>query len=125
MMKIKYLRCEEFDKDFKHLCNKYKSLEKDFEDVIKVFNTVWISIPHVERINNLWNDVTIPVYKMRKVWCESLKSSTKLRIIFAYDEKSQEIKLIQFIEIYAKCESEVEDRDRLKKYLWGKDRIEE
>ena len=125
MKKIKFIRCDEFDKDFKHLSKKYKSLEKDFEDVLKVFNQVWINFPHIERINNLWNDITIPVYKMRRVWCESLKKSSKLRIIFAYDEKSQEIKLIQFIEIYAKWESEVEDRERIRKYLAGKEKIEE
>ena len=73
MKKIKFIRCDEFDKDFKHLSKKYKSLEKDFEDVLKVFNQVWINFPHIERINNLWNDITIPVYKMRRVWCESLK----------------------------------------------------
>ncbi len=125
MKKIKFIRCDEFDKDFKHLSKKYKSLEKDFEDVLKVFNQVWINFPHIERINNLWNDITIPVYKMRRVWCESLKKNSKLRIIFAYDEKSQEIKLIQFIEIYAKWESEVEDRERIRKYLAGKEKIEE
>ena len=125
MKKIKFIRCDEFDKDFKHLSKKYKSLEKDFEDVLKVFNQVWINFPHIERINNLWNDIIIPVYKMRRVWCESLKKNSKLRIIFAYDEKSQEIKLIQFIEIYAKWESEVEDRERIRKYLAGKEKIEE
>ena len=50
------------------------------------------------------------------------EKNSKLRIIFAYDEKSQEIKLIQFIEIYAKWESEVEDRERIRKYLAGKEK---
>ena len=119
---IKILMCEEFKKDLKRLSKKYKSLDNDLSDVIKVFNQVWINFPHIERINNLWNDITIPVDKMRRFWCESLKSPSKLRIIFAYDDKSQELQLL-FIEMYAKWESEVEDRERIKKYLSWKNGI--
>jgi hypothetical protein len=92
--------------------------------VVKALRTDWLNTSHIERINNLWQDIKIPVYKMRRVWCESLKSPSKLRLIFAYDEKNNEIQLIQFLELYAKWEKEVEDRDRIKKYLSGKDHIE-
>ena len=96
----------------------------DLQDVIKALRTDWLKVSHIERINNLWQDIKIPVFKMRRIWCRSLKSPLKLRLIFAYDEKNNEIQLIQFLELYAKWEKEVEDRDRIRKYLSGKDHIE-
>ena len=101
-MMTKIVICNEFTKDVKHLSKKYKSIERDLEDVVKALRTDWLKVSHIERINNLWQDIKIPVYKMRRVWCESLKSPSKLRLIFAYDEKSNEIQLIQFLELYAK-----------------------
>ena len=124
IMMTKIVICNEFTKDVKHLSKKYKSIERDLQDVVKALRTDWLKVSHIERINNLWQDIKIPVYKMRRVWCESLKSPSKLRLIFAYDEKSNEIQLIQFLELYAKWEKEVEDRDRIKKYLAWKDHIE-
>ena len=115
--------CDEFIKDAKHLSKKYKSIKSDIESIVAALKADWLAIPHIERINNLWQDIKIPVYKMRRVWCESLKSPSKLRLIFAYDEKNNEIQLMQFLELYAKWEKEVEDRDRIKKYLSGKDHI--
>lgn len=125
MTMIKISFCKEFENDYKHLSKKYKSLKNDIEDVVHIFQKRWLNIAHIERINNLWQDIKIPVYKMRRFWCESLKSPSKLRLIFAYDEKSNEIQLIQFIELYAKWEKEIEDRDRIKKYLSCKNHIEQ
>ena len=122
-MTTKIIACDEFEKDKKHLLKKYKSIENDLQDVIKALRTDWLKLSHIERINNLWQDIKIPVYKIRRVWCESLKSPSKLRLIFAYDEQNNEIQLIQFLELYAKADKEVEDRDRIKKYWSGKDHI--
>jgi hypothetical protein len=124
MTTIRIISCKEFDGDFKHLSKKYKSLKWDMENIVHILKRRWLNIAHIERINNLWQDIKIPVYKMRRVWCESLKTPSKLRLIFAYDEKNNEIQLIQFLELYAKWEKEVEDRDRIRKYLSGKDHIE-
>ena len=115
--------CDEFIKDAKHLSKKYKSIKSDIESIIAALKTDWLALPHIERINNLWQDIKIPVYKIRRVWCESLKSSSKLRLIFAYNEKTNEIQLIQFLELYAKWEKEVEDRERIRKYLSWKEHI--
>ncbi|MDR0860428.1 MAG: hypothetical protein LBO09_05680 [Candidatus Peribacteria bacterium] len=57
---------------------------------------------------------------MKKVRCASLQSASKLRLIYAYDDTKQEIQFIQFLEIYAKNEQEMEDRNRIEKYLKGK-----
>ena len=114
---IKVISCPDFDKDVKHLAKKYPSIKDDIEVVSSALQVDWVSLPHIERINNLWDDIVIPVFKLRRVWCKSLKNPTKLRLIFAYDANSNEIQLIQFLEIYAKWEKVMEDRNRIKKYL--------
>ena len=121
---IKIIMCDEFKKDVKHLSKKYKSIDVDIESVIAALETDGLLIPHIERINNLWQDIKIPVYKLRRFWCESLKSPSKMRLIFAYDEKTKEIQLIQFLEIYAKADKTVEDRERIRKYLAWKVHLE-
>jgi hypothetical protein len=35
MRMIRFLSCDEFEKDLKHLCKKYPSMAKDFEFVKK------------------------------------------------------------------------------------------
>lgn len=122
-MKTKFSTCEEFDKDFKHLFKKYPSLEKDFQDVKDALEQNY-QPPFTVQISNLGEHILLPVYKMRKVRCASLQSSSKLRIIFAYDATTQEIQFIQFLEIYAKGEKEIEDRTRIEKYLKGKRSLE-
>jgi hypothetical protein len=62
---------------------------------------------------------------MKKFACQSLKSTTKLRLIYTYDTTKQEIQFIQFLELYAKGEKEVEDRERIEKYLKGKRSLRE
>jgi hypothetical protein len=118
-MMTKFLTCEEFEKDFKHLAKKYPSLEKDFQD-IKDALCITPFLPHTERIDQLGQEILLPVYKVKKMRCRSLQSSSKLRLIYAYDVTKQEIQFIQFLELYAKGEKEVEDRERIEKYLKGK-----
>ena len=60
---------------------------------------------------------------MKKIACKSLQSTTKLRLIYAYDDTKKEVQFIQFLEIYAKGEKEMEDRERIEKYLKGKKTI--
>ena len=77
------------------------------KSVIAALETDGLLIPHIERINNLWQDIKFSVYKLRRFWCESLKSPSKMRLIFAYDEKTNEIQLLQFLEIYAKADKPI------------------
>lgn len=112
---INFLFCEEFQKEFKQLSKAYSSLEEDFEDVKKALEITPI-LPQTERINNLTKDIILPVYKMRKIFCRSLKSNSKLRIIYIYDDTKQEIQFIQFLEIYTKSDKDNEDKKRIEKY---------
>lgn len=127
--KIKYINSNEFEKELKQLSKKYKSIYDDFF-AFKLFlkNIIenWQNIEsyNIVQINWLWKDIILPVYKVRKFTCQSLKSDKKLRLIFTYDKNSGEIQFIEFLEIYAKADKSVEDRERIKKYLAWKDHIE-
>lgn len=105
---------KEFDKDFKHLSKKYPSLEHDFEifkQVVKLNPTANILIEW------LGVGITLPVYKVKKFACKSLKSTTKLRLIYVYDANDSSIEIIEFIEFYTKSEQELENRERIKNYF--------
>lgn len=127
--KIKYINSNEFEKDLKQLSKKYKSIYDDFF-AFKLFlkNIIenWQNIEsfNIVQINWLWKDIILPVYKVKKFTCQSLKSDKKLRLIFTYDKNSGEIQFIEFLEIYAKADKAVEDKERIKKYLVWKDHIE-
>ena len=127
--KIKYINSNEFEKELKQLSKKYKSIYDDFF-AFKLFlkNIIenWQNIEsfNIVHINWLWKDIILPVYKVRKFTCQSLKSDKKLRLVFTYDRNSGEIQFIEFLEIYAKADKAVEDRERIKKYLSWKDHIE-
>jgi hypothetical protein len=114
-MKINFSFCDEFQKEFKQFCKAYQSLVDDFEDVKKALEINPI-LPQTERINNLSEDIFLPIFKMRKIFCRSLQSNSKLRIIYIYDDTKQEIKFIQFLEIYTKSDKDNEDRKRIEKY---------
>lgn len=119
-MKINFSFCDEFQKEFKQFCKAYQSLVDDFEDVKKALEINPI-LPQTERINNLSEDIFLPIFKMRKIFCRSLQSNSKLRIIYIYDDTKQEIKFIQFLEIYTKSDKDNEDRKRIEKYAkWKK-----
>ena len=127
--KIKYINSNEFEKELKQLSKKYKSIYDDFF-AFKLFlkNIIenWQNIEsfNIVQINWLWKDIILPVYKVKKFTCQSLKSDKKLRLIFTYDKNSGEIQFIEFLEFYAKGDKAVEDKERIKKYLSWKDHIE-
>ena len=127
--KIRYINSNEFEKELKQLSKKYKSIYDDFF-AFKLFlkNIIenWQNIEsyNIVQINWLWKDIHLPVYKVRKFTCQSLKSDKKLRLVFTYDRNSGEIQFIEFLEIYAKADKAVEDKERIKKYLSWKDHIE-
>ena len=112
-------RLQEFDREFKKLSKKYKTLKDD----IKIFVKVQLQLFHklkqdnqgVFRISNL--GISYPlIYKAKKFACKSLKgtgSRSGIRVIYAYYE---DLDKIEFIEIYYKGSKENEDRDRINKY---------
>ncbi len=100
----------EFEKEFKRLFKKYKTLDDDFEK----FKKILIAAPTGVGKNFVivYSSPSIKIIKARMA-CRALRDRS-LRIIYAYFEQNQKIK---FIEIYFKGEKENEDRERIKAYL--------
>jgi len=115
-----YKAISEFNKDFKKLNKKYKTLPKDLDIAKKAA----IELFHINKIDN-GSVVAIPgycfnsckSYKMRKFSCMSLRgrgNQTGIRIIYVYHEESQ---TVTFIEIYHKNTKANEDKERLDNFF--------
>ena len=124
MTGIDYHTLPEFDRDFKGLGKRFRTLEKDFELMKKMLLEPHFVLGQPTPPNAL---VDIEGFcsekykskKVRKFTCASLKgrgSNSGIRVIFVY-EKSEEFHKITFIEIYFKGEKENEDRERLRNFL--------
>lgn len=108
-----------FEKDFKKLLKRYKTLQDDFDLFIKT----QLRLYHKEKIDNKGifpvSDIGVAypeIYKAVKFACKSLKGKgarSGIRIIYAY---YQDKDIIEFIEIYYKGDKENEDRRRIVKY---------
>jgi mRNA-degrading endonuclease RelE of RelBE toxin-antitoxin system len=120
MTKINYRNTEEFERDWKRLLKKFSSINED----IKTAKTFAIELFHLQNINrqaiflipNFCSD-EIKIYKLKKFACKSLKGrgvKSGIRIIYAFYVKN---KTIEFIEIYFKGEKEMEDKEKIKRYL--------
>lgn len=110
---------KEFEKEFKGLLKKLRTLNDDMETFIKtqlnLYHKLKISVPGIVRISNLAIDEP-KIYKARKFACRSLKgkgSYCGIRIIYAYYEEDD---VIEFIEIYYKGNKANEDHDRILRY---------
>ena len=117
---ISYGQTEKFQKDFKKLLKKFRSLKEDLE----LAKTAAIELFHLKKINNL-STFPIPgcctddilVCKLKKFACKALKgrgAKSGIRIIYAFHPKTLRV---DFIEIYFKADQENEDRERIKQYL--------
>lgn len=105
----------EFEKDFKKLSKKFKTLDSDLKEFKKVLSEVPLGIG--KHFNVLTKTGSICIIKAR-FFCRSLKKKD-LRIIYAYIENHQTAEMIgiEFIEIYFKGNKENEDKERIKNYL--------
>lgn len=118
--KIDYGETPEFQRDFKRLFKKFKSLEED----LRLVKIAAIELFHIQKVNNLsifpiQGSCTkeIKICKIKKFACKALKgrgSKSGIRIIYAFHCQSYKV---EFIEIYFKGEKENEDRERIKEYL--------
>lgn len=118
--KISYGEISEFQKDFKRLLKKFKSLVDDLE-LVKV---AAIELFHIQKVNNLsvfpiqgFCTEEIQICKIKKFACRALKgrgSKSGIRVIYAFYRANLRV---DFIEIYFKGEKENEDRERIKEYL--------
>ena len=112
---IKWLTC--FEKDFKKLLKRFRTLEEDLETFIKYqlkpFHLLDQDNQGIKQISNL-GIVEPKIYKVRKFASKSLKGKgvqSGIRVIYAYFEDKNKIELI---EIYYKSDKELEDRNRIK-----------
>jgi hypothetical protein len=109
---MKFNELPEFEKEFKKLRKKYKSLPND----LKIFKEVLTKIPlgNSKHFNILHNTEELCIVKAR-FFCKYLKGNS-LRIVYGYLKKE---KKVEFIEIYSKSKKKREDKEKIKKYLSG------
>ena len=122
--KINYTTISEFDKDFKRLGKRFKTLNKDFELMQRM-----LLEPHYISGQPTPQKALVDIEgfcsekykskKVRKFACASLKGkggNSGIRVIFVY-EKHEDTHNITFIEIYFKGDKANEDRERLADFL--------
>ncbi len=117
---INYYTIPEFEKDFKRLEKKYRTLKDDFERMKR-----FAIEPHY--LLGAPTNAFVPIegfcsddyqsLKVRKFACMALKNMgnrTGIRVIFVYIPQRNEI---TFIEMYHKNEKSMEDRERLGDFI--------
>lgn len=109
----------EFDRDFKKLAKKFRTLDEDLNTFIanqlKLTHKLNIDNKGVVRISDLGIEQP-QIYKAKKFPCKALKGKgavSGIRIIYAHFEKDD---IIEFVEIYYKGNKENEDRERILKH---------
>jgi hypothetical protein len=102
----------EYDKDFKKLLKKYRTLTSDIEDVKKVLSIRPDAQPPFSfRIDGL--SIENCVIKVKKIASDSFKGrgiNSGFRLIYAYFQENAKIILV---ELYHKNDKENEDRERI------------
>jgi hypothetical protein len=109
-------RLPEFDKDFKRLQKKFRTLEDDLQAFVKgqlnLLHKLNQDNRGCVRISNL--GISYPhIYKAIKFACKSLKgkgAASGIRVIYAHYPQED---TIEFIEIYYKGDKENENRERI------------
>lgn len=112
---MNFKNAQEFNKDYKKLFKKFKSLDQDLLEFKKVLKESPLGIG--KHFNVITKIDSIYIIKAR-FFCKSLKKKD-LRIIYAYIENHQIVEMIgiEFIEIYFKGNKKNEDRERIKNFL--------
>ena len=120
-MTIEYCTTPEFEKDFKALLKRFRSLEGDLETLKSaLIETYYKEIPipqnAIATISGFCTD-DYTVCKIRKISCRALKgkgSASGLRIIYLYEKQ---VCRVTFLELYYKGDKENEDRNRIQNYI--------
>ena len=109
----------EFEKDFKKLIKRFRTLEDDLNTFIKTE----LNLYHKLSIDNkgIFQIPRVPfddpkIFKAKKFACRSLKGKgvqSGIRVIYSYSEK---IDRIELIEIYYKGDKQNEEKGRFSKY---------
>ncbi|MEA3273679.1 MAG: hypothetical protein U9Q72_03760 [Patescibacteria group bacterium] len=109
-MKMSFNSTAEFQKDFKKLSKKFKTLNSDLAELKKVLDEVPLGIGRHFYI--ITQTEVFYVLKAR-LFCRYLRGSS-LRVVYVYFEQEQRI---EFIELYFKGNKGNENRERIKEYL--------
>jgi hypothetical protein len=109
-MKIDFDSLPKFQKEFRRLAKKNKSLPEDLREFCNVLSAVPLGTGKHFAVVAQANDIYIV---KARFFCRCLKGSS-LRIVYAYFEMR---KKIEFIELYSKDEKEAENAERIKEYL--------
>lgn len=117
---ILYNATPEFQKDFKRLLKKFRSLESDLE--LAKSNIIELRYIHDIDNNGIFEisgfcTEEVSVCKIKKFACKALKSrgiQSGIRIIYAYEPATS---TVTFLEMYFKADQANEDRDRIKEFL--------
>lgn len=116
--KMNFKTTVEFQRDFKRLLKKFRSLNEDLLEFKKVLSEAPLGTG--KHFNLITRAEFVSIVKAR-FFCRSLKKKD-LRIIYAFIEKHKIIEMIsvEFIELYFKGEKENEDQQKIKEYLKNK-----
>lgn len=106
----------EFDKQFKTLLRKYRTLEKDLDLLKTVLEKHPRGYPPgIFRVSRL--GINTEIYKVKHFRCKSLKhkgSRSGIRIVYAFFAEEEKI---EFVEIYYKEKDNIEcDKNRILRY---------
>ena len=117
---INYKNLPEFDRDFKNLIKRFRTLESDFE----IFKKYTIETCYEQNVPTTafvliegFCGENFVSCKVRKFACKSLPgrgSQSGIRIVFIWQK---DIRTVTFVEIYFKGDKPEEDRARLKSVI--------
>lgn len=124
-MNFKIEKLQKFEKEFKYFKNKFRTLEKDFENFLKyslfLFLEKDINSNCFFPIEWIWVNANenIKFFVAKKFTCASLKwkwAKSWLRIVCCFDKINSRI---IFVEMYYKGDKEVEDLERVREVWRG------
>lgn len=101
---------QKFQRNFKKLSKKYKSLDNDLAEFKKILKELPLGI---DKYFNVITQTEILCIVKARLFCRCLKGSS-LRIIYSYFNQKQRI---EFIELYSKNNKESENKKRIEEYL--------
>jgi len=112
MKKIEIAELHEFSKDFKRLFKRYRSLDKNLEEVKNLLMLFPDENPPFSfQINGL--GIQTCIIKVKKITSNNFKgrgSNSWFRLVYAWFPEKRSITLI---ELYHKSEKALENRDRI------------
>ena len=118
-------RLPEFEKDLKKLLKRFRTLEEDLENFVatqlNLYHKLRIDNGGIFKLQGLPQKEGVEVFKARKFACRSLRgkgAQSGIRVIYAHHATEDTVALI---ELYYKGDRENEDRDRIIRYLEGRE----